>query len=270
MACGDTQGQHGFSTPMNPPDGYARDYYAFALPFDGMASITQSGWARWCSRFDALRDEVLGLHHSRRVWRAVRVMIETNPDVHRSGIAEHWLTECYSVAQLSAVRRQVDRRKDVVSLWRLLDELARKPTMATRSWFAAELQSRPESAPYATRLSAEFDTFAGTGASTVDKRTAEADRDRLWTAAEAAKLVVDQSVAHQTDVTGAARPGTALITWGELDTAIDTVGELYKKYYRLRHPGQVLGNLEPDLPAGWDRIFESAWRASPDGSIPLQ
>ena len=61
-------------------------------------------------------------------------MIETDPNVNRSGIAEHWLTQCYSVAQLSGVRRQVDKRKDVVSLWRLLDELARQLAMATRLW----------------------------------------------------------------------------------------------------------------------------------------
>ena len=89
------------------------------VPLDGVTSVTKNDWPRWCSRFDALRDEVLGLHHSRRVWRAVRLMIETNPHVHRAGIAEHWLTQCYSVAQLSGVRRQVDKRKDVVSLWRL-------------------------------------------------------------------------------------------------------------------------------------------------------
>jgi hypothetical protein len=73
-------------------------------------------------------------------------MIENNAQVRRSGIAEYWLTRCYSVAQMSGVRRQVDSRKDVVSLWRLLDELARKPTMVTRSWFDEQLHSRPSSA----------------------------------------------------------------------------------------------------------------------------
>jgi hypothetical protein len=187
-------------------------------------------------------------------------MIETNPNVNRSGIAEHWLTQCYSVAQLSGVRRQVDKRKDVVSLWRLLDELARQPAMATRSWFIAELKSRPGSVHYLTMLAAEFDTFAGAGNSILDKKVAEADRDRLWAVTQAAKSVVDQFVAHQADATSPGSSGPALVTWGELDAAIDTVGELYRKYYRLRYPGAMLGNLEPDLPAGWDRIFESAWK----------
>jgi hypothetical protein len=187
-------------------------------------------------------------------------MIETNPQVQRSGIAEHWLTQCYSIAQLAGVRRQVDQRRDVVSLWRLLDGLARQPAMATRSWFTAQLQSRSESAPYTTSLATEFDQFAEAGSSTVDKRVAEADRDHLWAVTEAAKSVVDQFVAHQADVTHPEYRGPALITWGELDTAIDTVGALYKNYYRLRYSGMVLGNLEPDLPTGWDRIFLTPWK----------
>jgi hypothetical protein len=227
----------------------------------GMAPGSESNWARWCYRFDALKDEILGLHHSRRVWRAVRTMIETNPRVNRSGIAEYWLTQRYSVAQLSSVRRQVDKRKNVVSLWRLLDELTRQPALATRSWFITELQSRSESSPYLTALAAEFDTFAGAGNPIMDKKVAETDRDRLWTVTQTAKSVVDQFAAHQADATSPGCSGPALVTWGELDTAIDTVGDLYRKYYRLRHPGTALGNLEPDLPVGWDRIFETAWKS---------
>lgn len=221
---------------------------------------TEDNWAHWCTHFDALKDEVLGLHHSRRIWRAVRAMIETNPNVHRSGIAEHWLTQCYSVAQMAGVRRQVDRRADAVSLWRLLDQLARQPGIATRAWFVQELQARPQSAPYTATLGDGFDTFAGAGKPSVDKDVARADRDRLSNDAESAKRVVDQSVAHQADATRAGYAGVAIITWGELDTAINTIGELYKKYYKLRHPGEKLGNLEPDLPAGWDRIFDTAWK----------
>jgi hypothetical protein len=227
-----------------------------------MSTPTVIQWADWCTRFDALQDEVLGLHHSRGVWRTIRYMIETNPVVQRSGIVEHWLTQCYSVTQLSGVRRQVDQRKDVVSLWRLLDQLARQPSIATRAWFVAQLQARPQSAPYAARLAAEFDAFTSKGSAVLDGSMAASDRDRLRTDAQAAKRVVDQFVAHQADVSRQGSAGPGLITWGELDRAIDTVGDLYKKYYRLRHPGNTLGNLEPELPAEWDRMFATAWKHS--------
>lgn len=137
--------------------------------------------------------------------------------------------------------------------------------MVTRSWFIAELQSRPGSGRHVTTLEAEFDTFAGAGNAIVDKKVAEADRDRLWAVTQAAKSVVDQFVAHQADATSPGHSGPALVTWRELDTAIDAVGELYRKYYRLRYPGTLLANLEPDLPAGWDRIFESAWKTAEHG-----
>lgn len=223
--------------------------------------VANNDWQRWCEQFDALHAPVLGLYHSRRVWRTVRAMIETNPAIQRSGIAEQWMTQCYSVCQLAAVRRQVDVRKDVVSLRRSLESLARKPSMATRTWFVSNLSTLAMQHP---GPAAVFDEFSPGGLPCVEKNLILADRDRLVADAESAKIVVDDSIAHQADFTaGASVP--AMITWGELDTAIDTIGELYRKYYRLRHPGQVLGNLVPDLPTGWDLIFEAAWK--PEGFI---
>jgi hypothetical protein len=220
---------------------------------------TASDWASWCTQFDDLHDEILGLYHSRRVWQTIRTMVETNPDVRRSGIAEHRLTQCYSVTELSGVRRQVDKRKDALSLLRSLEHLARKPGMATRAWFDGELHARPQSAPYAATLASKFDAFAGAGKLCVDKSLVQADCDRLRNDADRAKCVVDNFVAHQADAT---RPGhlPPTITWGELDKAIDTIGYLYKKYYQLRFPGNLLSNLVPDLPAAWDCLFETAWK----------
>lgn len=221
--------------------------------------MTATEWGQWCSQFDALHNEVLGLHHSRRMWRTVRSMIETNPAVRRSGIAEYWMNQSYSVCQLVAVRRQTDGRKGVVSLHRSLDHLARKPSMVTRAWFSQELESNPKSRPYAASLAAGFDDFADPGQAQVKASSVAADRDQLTAAADRAKQVVDESLAHLADPT---RGGTGppAITWGDLDIAVDTIGNLYKKYYRLSHPGAILGNLEPNLPPGWDRIFETAWK----------
>jgi hypothetical protein len=37
------------------------------------------------------------------------------------------------------------------------------------------------------------------------------------------------------------------------------VGNIYKKYYRLRHAGEALGILTPLKSPGWIQIFETAW-----------
>jgi hypothetical protein len=216
-------------------------------------------WQSWCDQFDELHNDILGLFHSRRVWRKIRKMIETNPAVVRTPIVEHWLAQCYSGSQLSAVRRQRGQDERSVSLWLALEHLARTPEMATRAWFAAELKRRGVAPQYLEDRIADFDNFAGPGNQHVDPVPVRDDRDRLVADVEKAKIFTDKVVAHRDYPTGAsAQPPE--ISWAEFDIAIDTIGEIYKKYYRLRYPGQVLGNLTPDLPLGW----VACWR--PHGS----
>lgn len=213
-----------------------------------------AAWQQWRTQFDHLQSEVMGLIVLRLVWRDIRAMIETNKAIKRSGFAENWLTQCYSVCQLVAVRRQVDSRKDVRSLRRSLDALARKPGMATRDWFVGELAQNP----YAHSLSRGFDVFAPGGQEHVDSALVEADRDRLVSRAENAKRIVDTSLAH---LDPARREEPPTITWGEFDQAVDTIGELYQKYYALARPGERM-SLKPVVPTGWDRMFETAWKSA--------
>ncbi len=139
------------------------------------------------------------------------------------------------------------------------------PSIATRERFIDEVKANPLRAQYIHLHAPTFEIFAEPGQPFVSRAIVEADRDRLMEDAAKAKAVVDKLIAHHQDV---AKLTVALptITWGELDAAIDTIGELYTKYYRLRYPGQMLSNLEPDLPPGWDRIFETAWKRPDQGS----
>ena len=182
----------------------------------------------------------------------IRSVIEAKPYVQRSGIVEHWLTRCYTTSQITAIRRQIDQDRRAASLWRCLDLLAKKPAMATRSWFSGQLEDRGTDPRYLVSLVAAFDRFAGPGEDYVSTRLLIEDMERLVAAANTAKTVVNKVLAHHEYRPGVASPE---ITWGEFDNAIDVVGDLYKKYYGLRHPGSVLGNLIPDLPPGWDRVF---------------
>jgi hypothetical protein len=204
-------------------------------------------WRSWCGRFDELHGSILDLFHSRRVWRTIRAAVEVRPDAERSGIVEHWLTRCYSTSQMTAIRRQLDKDRRAASLWRCLDLLEKKPGMATRGRFAEQLENRGAG----SRVT-EFDRFADPGKDYVSRHLVTEDAERLVAAGDIAKTIVNKVVAHHEY-----RPDVALpeITWGEFDNAIEVVGDLYKKYWGLRHPGGVLSNLVPDLPSGWDRVF---------------
>ena len=53
----------------------------------------------------------------------------------------------------------------------------------------------------------------------------------------------------------------------QLDAALDAVGGIHKKYYRLRHPGEALGGLTPLVSPGWVQMFQTAWMA-PGFALP--
>jgi hypothetical protein len=67
-----------------------------------------------------------------------------------------------------------------------------------------------------------------------------------------------KAIAHRDDNPQGVPAGLA-VTWGELDAALDAVGNIYKKYYRLRHAGEALGILTPLKSPGWVQMFETAW-----------
>jgi hypothetical protein len=204
-------------------------------------------WRSWCDLFDELHSSILDLFHSRRVWQTIRATVEARPDVERSGVIEHWLTRCYSTSQMTAIRRQLDKDRRTASLWRCLDLLGKRPGMVTRGWFAEQLENRGAGSHVT-----EFDRFADPGQDYVSHRLVTKDAERLVTAGDTAKTIVNKVVAHHEYRPDVAPPE---ITWGDFDNAIEVVGDLYKKYWGLRHPGRGLSSLVPGLPSGWDRVL---------------
>ena len=59
----------------------------------------------------------------------------TDKDVQisaRSGLLSHLLDQCYVANQILAIRRLLDKRKDVISVRRLLDDITRNKELLTR------------------------------------------------------------------------------------------------------------------------------------------
>lgn len=214
------------------------------------------------------------MFHNRAVWRTILAMWDANPEVARGGFAERWVARCYTTTQLIAIRREADAdaRNNPSSLYRALKGLASNPRMATRLQYEGALASM-ETGDHIPEvfddLAAGFNVFAAPGAPFVNSTLIKADLDRLADVSAKAATYATRILAHRTDF-NESRPRPLPVTWGELDAAIDTIGELFSKYYRLRWPSMSLASVTPDVPLGWDRMFEAAWKpagfAAPDSA----
>ena len=74
------------------------------------------------------------MHLHRRVWIELRSILESNNALPPS----YWWTfmaDTYAVTQAVAVRRQVDNRKHVISLARLLIDIRGHSTLLSRRYF---------------------------------------------------------------------------------------------------------------------------------------
>jgi AbiU2 len=207
---------------------------------------------KWERDLAAIKNEVLGLHHNRDVYRTVGQIVEEHGQLPPSLFFDY-AQRTYAVTQSAAIRRQAEvNPKRVVSLGSLLAEISAEPERLTREHFVA-LYDDPD--PYFERLGqTTFDErFAGEVGDHIDPRIVEADLRELRKTSESVERYVDRYIAH-TDREGL----KTLPTFGEIDKAIDVIGEIFKKYSLLL-TASGWASLEPVAQHDWQAIFRQAW-----------
>ncbi|MEV6471554.1 hypothetical protein [Streptomyces sp. NPDC051657] len=214
-------------------------------------------WERWCKRFDEADRDIRTLFHSRHIWLSINEMWEKNADaIELNTLVYNWHINLYVNTQCTGIRRECDSKEQTSSLENCLQELIKYPGMANRSRFEAyvDLNAKIEARFKATNKR-KFDAFAeAPGSPDIDPVKVQTDIDRLRAAALTTRTYTNKVVAHRQHMT--TKISLALT---DLDTALNTVGEVLKRYYTLRHPPMIKGNLTPDLPLGWERPYQAAW-----------
>lgn len=207
-------------------------------------------YARWLDHLAGIVNEVYTMHMYRFLWRRL-AEITQSADLPPSVIFDAFGV-WYASTQAAAVRRQVDRRRDVVSLVRLLEEIAAHPEVMTRDRHLALW--RRDDGDFEEPGNRNYDRFAGARERDVVETTLV--RGHIQTLTETAEVVrtyVNEVVAHTADETTHAVP-----TFAELNAAIDTIGEIVKEYASLLK-AEVLWQLEPVIQHDWEAPFRQRW-----------
>jgi hypothetical protein len=213
-------------------------------------------WYVWLTA--VISAEIHSMHLHRRVWLEVRSILERNDALPPS----YWwifMADTYAVTQGVAVRRQVDNRKDVISLARLLIDIRGHPTLLSRDYFLSRFDPNDaDKLAWAESFWAE--AFAGKIGNYLDPAIPKADLSAIVAAAENVKDFVDAMVAHRGQ---SAFPTGPELMLSEVHEAIDTLGATYRKYYGLI-TGYTTPKLVPELPDDWIAVFRHPWIAPPD------
>jgi hypothetical protein len=159
----------------------------------------------------------------REIWGMMVAAIDANPTIPRT-LAMDYLAGTYSQSQAVAVRRLVDTSGDVISLVRLLDSIAANPKLITREWWIGQHD------PLDHRVAAqEWDAnFGGTVRDHVDPQIVVSDKLALLVEADKVKMPVNKVVAHRVE-----NYSGPMLSHRDLNAAIDHIGRLFQKYYKL-------------------------------------
>jgi hypothetical protein len=203
-----------------------------------MSGYEQATWGKWVAWTDAIRDEIYDLHHHHEIWRTLVDLIEAR-SLEESGYFLDAFTRMYVAGQAMGVRRQADTHKDVISLARLLDGLAKDYKVVTRERFfslweldkvdASHERGRIEREFLEERAEDMWSTFAGERtAPHLDQAVPLDDRQRLHEVARKVIAFADRTLAH-TDKRGV----EGLPTFDELHSSMRQLGTLYGRYRLL-------------------------------------
>jgi hypothetical protein len=191
-------------------------------------------WKHWIRQLTNAMTTVLVY---RDIWGMMAAAIDANPKIPRT-LAMDYLAATYSQSQAVAVRRLVDTSGDVISLARLLESIAASPQLIRRDWWIGQF------AEIDLRIAAqEWDAnFGGTVGDHVDPQIVASDLNDLRAEADGVKTLVDKVVAHRVE-----NYSGPLITQGDLNAALDHIGRLFQKYYKLLLVTDRIRLVPPDL-----------------------
>jgi hypothetical protein len=205
-------------------------------------------WRKWLGREPkghTINAEVVEMLAFRKVWRAFGLVQKWAPEQTREySIFPWWINWNYARSMGLAVRRQLDRGPDVVSLGRLIDRVWRYPTVASRERF--RLLQEEDDWPQANRW---FDETFG-GGPFINPEVPARDWGHLWKKTTKVRGWVNNAVAHLNERERKPPP------YGEIHRCIDIVVELFEKYVRLIEGVTFIGEV---VMPPWPAVFRTAW-----------
>ena len=208
----------------------------------------------WLDDMRIIWDEAAELVDYRLVYRRVQDMIRRNPRLPRDSLMYNWVNASFAYATSMAVRRLVDPSKGTISLARLLKRIAKHPNGITRAWFVNTSDKRSkEVLPGRDRSLADraFDELTGTPGPHTSAVVVKADHDHLCNGGATIQRYTHEYLAHRS-----ARPTTWLVTYPDLNAAIDAVTQIADRYARLLKVGVV---VETPLPEDFQAVFQIPW-----------
>lgn len=206
-------------------------------------------WKRWL--VDDICGEIVELVTNKHIFWKIQDMIKRNPNIQKQNSFYRFIGQTYYDYGVIGVRRQIKFDTCSISFVRLLKEIIETPCVLSRKRFVNLylIDMKDE----ANKIFDQW--FSGRCTDHIDPNMVRQDLDELKKHGGKLEEFADRRVAHHDRRTPKTIP-----TYSELDTAIDCLKKLTRKY-RLLVTADDIGE---DLVARfiedyWEEIFSQPW-----------
>ncbi len=236
------------------------------IPVGAPASFEER-WDDWRDVWlEAIHKEVIQLHLRRKIryeFLALLAAHETDAGRQPDTIFAATFNRMYVDSTVMAIRRQADSNPRTLSLYCLLKQLKQYCEQFTREAYVErwlrklglDLNSdndriRDEATYHLQQANHSFDQFTDNpGASHLEDSGLATDQKELRKKTKKIKTYANKQVAHHDRI-----PPNEIPTYGEVDAAIDCLGELLQKYNLLLDQSQLF-EVTPYIQGDWKAPF---------------
>jgi hypothetical protein len=166
--------------------------------------------------------------------------------------------ESYITSIAAGIRVQSDLDSRSISVARVLHQMARYPQAVTRTRYLQDRGATKKGSGLWQWANDGFDQLAGPGQERMDPAVPSADLERLLTATDPIRRIVNSTIAHANKKTrrlkGSLRPKDLIVP-------LDLLAELADKY--SGHLANSSASTHWTLPAWWT-IFRDGWETPTD------
>ena len=189
-----------------------------------------------------------------RIYLDTALIIRDNPKLNKNNPFLTWMMRAYISDITIRIRRLTDKRKDVQSLIKFLEEVKRDGVIRSRKHHV-DLYRTP---PFFLEEEGEksFDYLAGKGSQEYSKDKVQKDLELIQ---EICETILDYTNTFVSHSRANVKSGRKLATFEDIRKAIKTLDQIIIKYFLLIKAANRGKSLLPDLGTDWITIFNRPW-----------
>lgn len=186
-------------------------------------------------------------------WELQKIVSDNDNFKDASGLFTRWIADGFLQSSMMAIRRQVKRSDESISLRGFLEEIKKFPQLVSREHYMGLYVGRPQ---FVVEIGeADYDNLAGKSADLLPSAFFDQQIEELSRIAKSIEAYADKRVAHFDRL----EPARPFPTFNDLTAVIKVQEKLVILYWRLLKGGN-LTTLLPTIIFDWQDVFRFAWK----------